>query len=306
MTRSTCSLRLLFGFVLLLLSTRPALADVDGISSILSEVALPSTSGKPYTSRIQLDTRAPVTYGDDAVISVWVSPTEGFDLNEVRLHPKGVLTSLYAVDETTEDGMVPGVPCRTSVQRGRIGIPFVATCRMTSIGSGLQRVFNWKAVPLAGGLQQFEVEVVLADGIDDEARYYEFGSLEFASPLFSVVLGGILGAGLWALFLPVSTPLPTIPTAATDGWRVMARRVAKAAPQIALRWTAFAASVIRSAVLGGATALVLIILARTTEGMDTPIALEVNDLWGGLLVGIFSAPLSKWIRKKVETTLQAQ
>lgn len=36
---------------------------------------------------------------------------------------------------------------------------------------------------------------------------------------------------------------------------------------------------------------------------STPIALEINDLWGGLLVGIFSAPLSKWIRTKVEAAM---
>lgn len=257
--------------------------------------------GKPYTARVQVDTRTPVTYGDDVVISIWIAPTDGFNLKEVRLHPKGSLSALYqTIEKNTSGQSAPGTECRTSVQNARAGIPFVATCRLTGMSSGLERVFNWNAVLLTGDRQQFEVEVEIREGVRGAATYYEFGAVDFVSPMLSVILGGLLGAGLWTLFLPISVPLPAMPSKQVDSWRTLWTGALDATPQLILRWIAFGSSFVRSTLLGGATALVLIVLAKTTEGLDTPIALQVQDLWGGLLVGIFSAPMSKWIRKKVE------
>ncbi|MGH8051275.1 MAG: hypothetical protein ACREPB_11500 [Arenimonas sp.] len=202
-------------------------------------------------------------------------------------------------ESDTSGQTIPGTECRASVQNARAGIPFVATCRLTGFSNGLGRVFNWNAVLLSGDRQQFEVEVVTREGVRGTATYYEFGAVDFVSPMLSVILGGLLGAGLWTLFLPISVPFPTIAPQQIDSWKTLWSRALDAIPQLVLRWITFGTSFMRSTLLGGATALVLIILAKTTEGLDTPIALQVQDLWGGLLVGIFSTPLSKWIRKKV-------
>jgi len=274
------------------------------------------SAGKPYLARVQVDTKTPATYGDDVVISVWISPSIGLDLEAVRLHPKGELAELYEDSERVLDQSytsskpdsreVAGVPCTTSVQSANPNVPILAVCRLKSIAKGAGRIFNWQAVLMSRERQQYEVEVISGQGTDNSVSYFEFGTVDFVSPMLSVVLGGILGAGLWTLFLPISTPLPPAPVQPIENWGVLRRRVWAVLPQLLLRWCAFIAGFIRSTVLGGATALVLIILAKTTEGLDTPIALQVQDLWGGLLVGIFSAPLAKWIRRKVEKVMSEQ
>lgn len=262
---------------------------------------------KPYTAKIVVDTHSPVTYGDDVVISVWISPLSGFDLKDIRLHPKGALTELYrSTDLDADDKPIPGRACRISVQNAHAGTPLVATCRLTGAATGLRRAFNWNAVLLSSESQQFEIEVIVREGARDTATYYEFGTIEFVSPMLSVIVGGLLGAALWSLFLPISGPRLPTPDVPVNNWMALGRGIWAALPHTLQRMWLFLMSVLRNTALGGVTALVLIILAKTTQGLETPIALQVQDLWGGLLVGIFSTPLSKLVRNKVERSLEAE
>lgn len=247
---------------------------------------------KPFSAVILIDVRSPITYGDDVVVSLWINPSENFSLKTVEMHPKGILEKLYGQGA-----------CLTSINEAIAGIPLLVTCRLSAASTGLS---NWNTALLTSARQQFEINILIRKGAQEEdtITFYEFGAAEFVSPMFSVILGGVLGAGLWALFLPMSVPRPDIPVLELKSWKLLSAHAWESAPQLAIRWGLFLITLVQSTVLGGVTALVLIILARTSAGLDTPIALQVNDIWGGLLIGIFSTPLSKWIRSKVEKATQ--
>jgi hypothetical protein len=53
-------------------------------------------------------------------------------------------------------------------------------------------------------------------------------------------------------------------------------------------------------VMGGICAVILILLAQSTEGLSPPISIKIQDFWGGVVVGLFSIPLSRWIWTQVQ------
>ena len=40
-------------------------------------------------------------------------------------------------------------------------------------------------------------------------------------------------------------------------------------------------------------------LAQSTDGMDPPISIRIQDFWGGVVVGLLSIPLSRWIGDQI-------
>lgn len=51
---------------------------------------------------------------------------------------------------------------------------------------------------------------------------------------------------------------------------------------------------------GAITAILILVLANGTKGLAAPIIITIDDFWGGLAVGIFSIPISRWLAKRVE------
>jgi len=58
----------------------------------------------------------------------------------------------------------------------------------------------------------------------------------------------------------------------------------------------------RSGLLGGLCAIILILVAGISEGGQPPIAISIEDFWGGVIVGLFSLPIATWIVDKVGLT----
>ncbi|MEL4177272.1 hypothetical protein [Roseateles sp. PN1] len=55
--------------------------------------------------------------------------------------------------------------------------------------------------------------------------------------------------------------------------------------------------------IGGAiTACMLLVFAQSTKGVVAPVAISVNDFWGGLAIGFFSIPISRWLSRKLQAS----
>ena len=308
--RITLSFSWLLAFLMLL--ALPATAQSDGTASEsvhrASEVD-PVPSGPPFSARIEIDTRQPVSYGNDVNISVWITPIDTIQLDQVRLHPKGTLAAIYRSKEEIpkdlrEEGgasMAPGVSCKFNDQSPRPGIPFVVTCELESLENGWNQWFD-PSVLIDSGRQRFEVEISLRDGPGAITTYHEIGTVEFVSPKAAVVLGGFIGALILSFLTFVARPTSSAPV--LTSWREFGERLWKASPQSTASLGFAAWDIVRRALLGGVTAMVLIILAKSSEGFEAPISVQIQDFWGGLLVGLVSVNLAKLVLKKLDGLAQ--
>lgn len=281
----------------------------DAVPAERSAQSDPAPSGPPFTARVEIDTRQPVSYGDDVNISIWITPIDAIQLEQVRIHPKGTLAAIYRSTETIpkdllEEGESPiaqGAICKFSDQSPRPGIPFVATCELESLENGWNQWFD-PTVLIDSGRQRFEVEIALRDGPGAITTYHEIGTIEFVSPKAAVVLGGFIGALILSFLTFVARPTGSAPT--LTSWKEFWGRLWKASPQNTASLGFAAWDIVRRALLGGVTAMVLIILAKSSEGFEAPISLQIQDFWGGLLVGLVSVNLANWVLKKLDGLVQ--
>lgn len=260
----------------------------------------------PFTAQIKVDTPAPVDYGDDIVFSVWITPSTGLEMNQVRIHPKGALATIYKHSEIVNTNPVAnekpvlatvnGVPCRLDVLNRPANIPFVATCRLTSMAQGWHRWFDANTL-IVPGEGEVEAEIVLQVGTET-ATYYERKTLPFTSPNSAVITGGFCGALLWALFLALSRPMGRRRELSLASWREVWNAFNSGLPHHLINLILATWDVLRASLLGSFVAMVLIIAAQSTEGFEPPISVHIQDFWGGLMIGILSVPLAKWIREK--------
>jgi hypothetical protein len=262
-----------------------------------------------FKARIEIDNKQPVSYGDDVHISVWITPHKNLDVDHVRLHPKGNLLTLYHSTEEVRQELSgaqrvtveQGIPCRTRELNHRAGVPFVVSCGMDSLQNGWKQWFDQNSL-LDSGRQRFEIEIALEEGPGAVTRYYEVGSIEFVSPKAAVVLGGFFGALVLSLLTFVSKPIGDPPK--LGSWKEIAVRLRKTSPQRFASLGFGALDVLRKALLGGVTAMVLIILAKSSEGFEAPVSLRIQDFWGGLLVGLISGQLANWVMNKIASLIQ--
>ncbi len=263
----------------------------------------------PFTARIEVDNRQPVSYGEDVNVSVWITPHKSLEIEHIRLHPKGNLLALYrSAEQIHKDlrddnsaSVEQGTACRTRELNHRPGVPFVATCGMDSLQNGWRQWFDQNSL-LDSGRQRFEIEVALQDAPGAMTAYYEVGSIDFVSPKAAVVLGGFFGALILSLLTFAAKPVGNAPV--LNSWKEVATRFWNASPQGVTSFSFGIIDVMRKALLGGVTAMVLIILAKSSEGFEAPLSLHIQDFWGGLLVGLVSVHLANWVLNKINNLIQ--
>ena len=258
--------------------------------------AIQQASGMPFVARASVDSTMPIVYGDDIVVSLLMTAQAGIDISAVRMRPKGVLRALYEdgseAKTTGEEVSADGVDCPVGSGNLAEGRSIVITCRLTGKAVGWKRWFDWNAL-LDARSAQVEIEVELRDGLEDTPKYYQYVSADFVSPKAHVILGGFFGAALWALFLALPLATPSVANAERIGWKSMLKKIARSFPDLLARYGIGAGGVLRRALLGGLTALVLIVVAKGTEGLQPPISVRIQDFWGGMMIGILSTPLGK-------------
>lgn len=117
-------------------------------------------------------------------------------------------------------------------------------------------------------------------------------------PLVAVFYGGIAGALMLAVFrglAPFRHGVPRRPLVMPGSWREfwhgLVPRAFAVARVLALSFA--------WGVLGGISAIMIIILTKASTGELSPIQVEINDFVGGVLVGLLSFPVVNWLEKRL-------
>ncbi|WP_046656514.1 hypothetical protein [Lysobacter capsici] len=294
---------------------------------VQAEPALSGSDGKPFEMKVSVDTPKPINYGDEIAVSVWILPKTEIDLARVIIRPRGPMAYMYKATPAKTD---VAVDCPIGASPGKSpNVSFVVVCRLPGRDAQSQQWFGNDAF-LETKRVNLEVEIELRTAPGETMSYLGYTSADLASPKSHVVIGGFLGAILWAIFLALSprtklvgstsaTPedespmragenndaLPALAAApvATPTWSGLWRQFWLNLPGWVSGGLCRMVSLCRHALLGGLTALVLIVVAKGTEGFAPPVSVRIQDFWGGLMVGLLCAPLAKWLRDKISATI---
>jgi hypothetical protein len=126
--------------------------------------------------------------------------------------------------------------------------------------------------------------------------------IPFVAPRLAIVYGGLAGAFLLALFSLVRAEVgdeSPVPQNAGGPCAIQAANSMRIICSLVIAPLAAARRVLILTLLGGICALVLILLVQATEGTAPPISIKVQDFWGGVVIGLFSLPLSRWLAEQL-------
>jgi len=238
-----------------------------------------------------------LAYGDPIVLTVRIMPIQKTAFSDLELSPLGDLAAIYGPSRDKE-----GNDKATCVFDGPVLVDaaatLVATCQLVAIeGRPLWSPATWLLAP---GRQQVSVKIPVVGKKAEEIPYYEEVPITFRAPLAAIFLGGLTGALLLALFTVVKerADAPVVPLVVknwvsfVDAARLFGGWLMSLLPQI---WR-----MLLQTVMGGICAVILILLAQSTEGLSPPISIKIQDFWGGVVIGLFSIPLSRWIWTQVK------
>jgi hypothetical protein len=150
------------------------------------------------------------------------------------------------------------------------------------------------------GVQRLALEIPIMGDKATMTWYVEEIPVTFKAPLDAVFVGGLVGAFLLAMFIAVKDRAHApVPMLEISTW-VQVRSVVKGLVLWVIQVVPRLWRLLLQTVTGGICALILILLAQGTEGMNPPIAIKIQDFWGGVVVGLFSIPLSRWLWTKLQ------
>jgi len=256
---------------------------------------------KPFTATVTIDSPTPVVVGDDIIVSVRVMANAGIDIHQVNISLKGAMAAIYPGANGKNEGAGKCTMGQGNLDAGRAAI---INCRLSSPSSGMRKWFRVDSM-IDTQNAQVEIEIKLKEGIEEgivtTQNHYEYIGISFVSPKTHVIAGGFFGAILWALFLTLTAQPVASERKPVAGWRSLRNRAFARLPDRFAALGFGTARVIQRAIIGSITALVLIVLAKSTEGFEPPISIRIQDFWGGMMIGILSTPLAKWLREKLST-----
>jgi hypothetical protein len=251
---------------------------------------------RPFDVTIVDFASSSLAFGDPILLSIRVTPTTDVTFGDFELVPQGSLQLVYGPPTTSEGGIGPTCELNgpSSVTSGAT---IMATCVLVARdGRRFWRPSAWFIPP---GRQQISVKIPV---LGDQAQGINFSheiSAAFRAPLDAIFIGGLTGAFLLAVFAAVKERASTGPAAVEiqnlSSLASLIQRFASWLLGLIPRfWT-----MLMQTVMGGICALILILLAQSTEGISPPISIRIQDFWGGVVVGLFSIPLSRWIWEQV-------
>lgn len=255
-----------------------------------------SGSGSDRGFVVQLNGPPPeaTAYSDAINVTVRVRATEATSFAEIAIAPMGDLNHIYPSDE--------GGRKRVCLIDGSGDLPkggtLVANCEIV-VSERWKQWLLGPAIWLRPGTQRLLVYLdVVRKG--EPVTYLDELEVEFRAPLFGVFLGGITGAFLLALFSTVreraAAPIEPVDPMSLQTISAVSRRFASWLLNLFPRLWRLA----MQTVVGGICALLLILLAQATDGLNPPISIRIQDFWGGIVVGLFSIPISKWIWDRLQ------
>lgn len=237
---------------------------------------------KPYGATIEVQNSGSIAYGDPAFVSVRITPLEDLAIESIDLVPQGQLAALYGQTTLDAEGHpIPKWPCVLGMSDRPKDVPFSVSCEIRPTFK-LIDYLDPRVALLPSSRHKLLVRVTVVDGADP-VEHYEEVFVDVVPPKASVMIGALGGALILSLFL--ATYRETSFTSAD--WKKLLAGI--------VMLPLWLIDVVRSAVLAAICALILILLAEISEGGRPPISLHVQDFWGGVIVGLFSVPLARWI-----------
>src|SRR5690606_34471738 len=181
----------------------------------------------------------------------------------VSAEPTGSLRSIYLTGP--EGGELErGIQCALSGTNLAANSTVLANCTLTSRDTGWS---NWLSMASLFQSRSGRINVeVLVDDAGTPTSFSEHVNISLVSPKSHVILGGFFGATMWAIFLTLSAPSPNERRQQVENWQALSDRLRTRAPDVIDRaWLGFM-HILKRAFVGGFVALVLIAVAKGTEG----------------------------------------
>lgn len=264
-------------FSLLLSNTVPVIEDT-------------AAAQKEVPVQVSARIDGPVGYFSPVYIQAQIRSTDGVDAECIRLVARSSIGEIFRGDSDAAcDGeQTQWQACKILGPAGQQGVIDVS-CQMDPKLSLIETLTS--ARMLLGPQRQNALLVVnLATGDDTPPRIITTDvAIDLNPPKVAVAYGGFFGAFLLGLFLLLRERVQrNPPTKLPDAnWKAVSTYV----------WNGTNAVIrlLQQAFTGGTVALVIILIARASEGVQPPISVTVQDFWGGTLIGLFSVPLSDWL-----------
>lgn len=257
----------------------------------------PQSTPKPFSAVVDIQGAGSIAYLDPLFVAVRITPLRDIDVEAIRVLPLGALKAIYVAPT---DGSDSGWQCRFGANAGVAERPFVATCEVGDPVGPARQLWS-PTVFYPPSRQKLAVEITLIQA-GNPVSYFEEIFVDLGAPKVGVVYGGFFGAFLLAVFTTLragldrrSDPAPAAaaanPPPVAEPWRRMVGSAAIVARGVT--------RILATCVVGGICALVVILLAQVTEGIKPPLSIHVQDFWGGVVVGLFCVPLSRWLAERL-------
>lgn len=303
------SKRLLFLGAVLVITWTLTFAFAAEASS--SDAASQSASADSQNARTlmelkQIPSEIESQYGESISFSFLVTPARDVMWREFSFVPLGRMADLY---ETGSGNCKPPGDSSEAGQTSRID----CSLKVSSSGIGW-----WESHTLRAGSRRFSFTVSFAlnesrddqtgDGVahekNDDLLSVLIVEREFSSGFFSVFLGGLSGAFLLALFLSLYDHLPAVGRriSESEGGEEPSGVKGFSGPRGFAIWSSlkdvgsFVFRVASLAIVGGICSILLVVLVESLGSASAPVAVEVRDFWGGLVVGFMAIPVARWLR----------
>lgn len=179
--------------------------------------------------------------------------------------------------------------------------PFIALKAETPLAAQERRIFKVKFslarpptifdhITFRSGSNEFIATVAYFPDGQPASKTAEFSvSPNVSTSKAYVIAGGLCGAILLVGFLIASKFLAAVKAG-------MYQSIYAGFKQLSLKWFLMT---VAYALNGAVTALLLVLLSAGLGTLDMPVALKLQDFSGGLLVGLFSITLGKFVAEKL-------
>jgi len=247
------------------------------------------TVGHPATSEVAEvklevgvtpDGRAVIGESVFFIISVRNAGTETVTLREAVLKPVGLLGKVYDESECKATFRGKTVPATQTAS---------VVCELPAKPVPLRVFLNRE------GQYRLIANVTIASLNDPLSSPL---SVKLNAPEIAVVYGALFGSILLVMFSTAYSYLRWLPEVPSDV-SALKSQATSFLLRFPIRLVLATIEMTLRAVQGAVVAIILIVMTRTTTDIGAPIAVRVDDFWGGLVVGIFSVPLANWLADKL-------
>lgn len=262
------------------------------------------SAAEPVLIRGKLENATGLALMDELHVIIEVTALEDIFIQPVTISATGSLSKVYAPpigatgsagNATGSAGNSEGLQCEPLDANEELGKNQIARfeCSLRPSQGYVATVIQPRFL-FRGGVES-ELRATLTWSRDDDLSFRTTSvsvPISLKAPISAVIFGGLVGALVLSIFTLTQRFLEKqdLPQNTLAGvWET----------HWVSRLGAVALRIVMQSVAGTLCAVVLITLANITDAGSPPIAVSVKDFWGGMVIGLFSVPLAKWVGTKL-------